>query len=202
MPETSVFRELLVREFAPYGSLSSSQLDQLEAHYRLLERWNARMNLTRIRRVEDVVRLHYCESLFLGTLLPAGELNIADVGSGGGFPGIPLAILRKESRVALVESHQRKAVFLREASGSLPNLRVISSRAEDVKERFDWIVSRAVSPAEVVALKLSPNVALLIGEGDASQLNDWKLKAVPWGQGRVVALRSRVRSEVPRGTLE
>src|SRR5271166_1711831 len=87
MPEAPAFRDFVAREFAPYGALSSLQLDQLENHYRLLERWNTRMNLTRIRRIEDVVRLHYCESLFLGTLLPAGDLSIADIGSGAGFPG-------------------------------------------------------------------------------------------------------------------
>ena len=202
MPEIVVFRELLTREFAPYGSLSGQQLDRLEAHYQLLERWNARMNLTRIRRIEDVVRLHYCESLFLGTLLPAGELNIADIGSGAGFPGIPVAILRTESRVALVESHQRKAVFLREASQGLSNVRVVSKRAEDIQERFDWIVSRAVSPLEVIGLDLGPNIALLIGEEDSKLLPDWKVVAIPWGQGRVAALRFSVKSDVPRGTID
>jgi len=188
MPEAA-FRELLQREFAPYGSLSSSQLDRLEDHYKLLQRWNASMNLTRIRRVEDVVRLHYCESLFLGTVLPAGELSIADIGSGAGFPGIPLAILRTECSITLVESHQRKAVFLREASRGLGNLRVQSSRSEQVRERFDWIVSRAVSPSEVIRLSLSRNIALLIGEEDASLLTGWKVVGIPWGHRRVAALK-------------
>ena len=74
--------------------LPSEQIDLLEAHYNLLTQWNARLNLTRIESVEDAVRLHYCESLFVGTRLPAGPLRIVDVGSGAGFPGIPIAILR------------------------------------------------------------------------------------------------------------
>jgi len=81
-----MFRELLAREFASYGSLTVTQIDQLEAHYNLLVRWNARLNLTRIDSIEDAVRLHYCESLFVGTRLPAGSLRIVDVGSGAGFP--------------------------------------------------------------------------------------------------------------------
>ena len=111
-----MFRELLAREFAPYGSLTPEQIDLLEAHYNLLVQWNARLNLTRIDSVEEAVRLHYCESLFVGTRLPAGPLRIVDVGSGAGFPGIPIAILRPECTVTLVESHQRKGVFLREAT--------------------------------------------------------------------------------------
>jgi 16S rRNA G527 N7-methylase RsmG len=55
-----MFRELLEREFGPYGALTVKQIDQLEAHYRLLARWNARLNLTTINSVEEAVRLHYC----------------------------------------------------------------------------------------------------------------------------------------------
>ena len=88
----SAFSELLAAEFAPYGSLSQSQLDLLEAHYALLMHWNKRLNLTRITELVSVVRLHYCESLFLGLHLPKTTLRIADVGSGAGFPGIPVAV--------------------------------------------------------------------------------------------------------------
>jgi len=190
MRETRAFRELLASEFAPYGSLSELQLSRLEAHFAHLERWNAKMNLTRIRRLEDVVRLHYCESLFLGTVLPPGNLRIADIGSGPGFPGIPLAVLRPASSVTLVESHQRKAVFLREAAQNLQNVRVIASRAEEVKEKFDWIVSRAVSPGDVVALDVAPNTALLIGTEDAESLKGWNIIPSPWGKSRIVALKS------------
>jgi 16S rRNA (guanine527-N7)-methyltransferase len=186
----SEFRDLLAHEFAPYHTLSSLQLDRLERHYKLLERWNAKMNLTRIQRLEDVVGLHYCESLFLGTLLPAEALEIADVGSGAGFPGIPLAILRPECRVTLLESHQRKAVFLREATRDLSNVKVVASRAEDVQERFDWTTSRAVSPSDVVNLALSPSVALLISAEDAAHLRDWRVTPLPWGRNRVAALKS------------
>src|ERR1041384_4020535 len=131
-----MFRELVAREFAPYHALTSGQLDQLEAHYRLLIRWNPRLNLTRITSVEEAARLHYCESLFAGYLLPRGSLRIADVGSGAGFPGIPIAILRPECSVTLVESHQRKSVFLREASRNLKNVSVITVRAENLQPDF------------------------------------------------------------------
>ena len=182
------FQDLLAREFAPYCELTLDQLDKLEAHYQLLTQWNARLNLTRIRSLQDSVQLHYCESLFLGRALPSGDLRIADIGSGAGFPGIPLGIFRPECLVTLVEAHQRKAVFLQEAVRSLKNIKVISVRAEDLHEQFDWLVSRAVASKEVLELSLAPNRALLVGDGEFSDA-----LRVPWGEGRFLAI-------VPRGT--
>jgi 16S rRNA (guanine527-N7)-methyltransferase len=180
-----MFRKLLATEFGPYGTLSEVQLAQLENHYSALTRWNERLNLTRIRDLSDSVRFHYCESLFLARLLPPGSHKIVDVGSGGGFPGIPVAIFRPDCDVTLVESHQRKAVFLREVARELKNVRVFSRRAEDVHEHFDWLVSRAVAPKEVLRLRISLDVALLIGEEDAVKLTG-ESTPIPWGNQRVL----------------
>ncbi len=180
-----MFKELLAAEFAPYGPLTEDQLDQLEGHFKGLNVWNTRLNLTRITTLHDVVRFHYCESLFLARFLPSGSHRIADVGSGAGFPGIPTAILRPECEITLIEAHQRKAVFLKEASRRLTNVRVVPKRAEDVAERFDWVVSRAVSPKDVLRLRLSNSFALLIGE-EVAQLLDGDICRVPWGDRRVV----------------
>jgi 16S rRNA (guanine527-N7)-methyltransferase len=180
-----MFKKLLAEEFAPYGALSSGQLDQLEAHYIALSRWNERLNLTRIRNLSESVQFHYCESLFLGRFLPQGSHRVVDIGSGGGFPGIPMAILRPECEVLLVESHQRKAVFLREATRELKNVTVAAQRAEEIEGDFDWLVSRAVSPSDVLRLNLSRNIALLIGEEDASEL-EGEREPVPWGNHRVL----------------
>jgi 16S rRNA (guanine527-N7)-methyltransferase len=179
-----MFRELLAREFAPYRALSPEQLDQLESHYQLLLRWNTRLNLTRIDSVDEAARLHYCESLFLGQRLPAGPLRIADIGSGAGFPGIPIAILRPECSVTLVESHKRKAVFLSEAVRNLTNVNVVTDRAENLRGEFDWLVSRAVDPGEVLKLKLGNNLAILVGWGDARMFQNSEL--LPWGEKRYV----------------
>jgi len=180
-----MFRELLKREFAPYGPLTAEQIDLLEAHYNRLTHWNTRLNLTRIDSLEESVRLHYCESLFVATRLPAGPLRIVDVGSGAGFPGIPIATLRPECTVTLVESHQRKAVFLREASRNLTNVVVVTDRAENLKLQYDWLVSRAVSPEDVLKLKLANNLALLVGSEDVPGLERWE--PIPWGEGRFLA---------------
>lgn len=184
-----MFRDLLIREFAPFGTLSPRQLDALEAHYRLMMRWNERMNLTRIRKLEDIVRFHYCESLFLASKLPPGPFCVADIGSGAGFPGFPLAIFRPDLQVTLIESHLRKAVFLTQASKDIENVKVLSVRAEEVKSHYDWVVSRAVVPSRVISLSLAFNYGLLIGEADLTALpHSRTVFRIPWGTNRVLAM--------------
>jgi 16S rRNA (guanine(527)-N(7))-methyltransferase RsmG len=187
----SGFKDLLAAEFAPFGPLLESQTRVLEQHYSLMMRWNRRINLTRIEDLEDAVRLHYCESLFLGKSLPAGALRIADIGSGGGFPGFPVAVVRAESTVDLIESHQRKAVFLRTASGELGNVRVIAERAETLGGgSYDWVVSRAVRLSDVLALRIAPKAAVLMSAADLTALErkPIEVRDVPWGTGRVLAM--------------
>ena len=92
---------------------------------------------------------HYCESLFVAIHLPEEPVSVLDVGPGAGFPGIPMAILRPDCRFTLAESHQRKAVFLREATRHLSNVRVAARRAEEAAGAFDWVVSRAVKWPDV-----------------------------------------------------
>lgn len=180
-----MFKEQLAAEFAPYGRLSELQLNQLERHYELLARWNQRLNLTRIRDELEAVQLHYCESLFLANYLPPGSQQIVDIGSGGGFPGLPIAIFRPDCEVTLVEAHQRKAVFLKEASRELPNVHVRSSRAEDLDGTFDWLVARAVAPSDILKLELAPNIGLLVGVDDADEAQG-KVQSIPWGNRRVL----------------
>ena len=180
-----MFKQLLASEFGPYHKLSELQLEQLERHYGALTRWNERLNLTRIRDLAESIQFHYCESLFLGKFLPPGPLTVVDIGSGGGFPGIPIAILRPDCRVTLVESHQRKAVFLREAARELSNIQVASKRAEELGGAFDWLISRAVTPGDVLQLPLAPDVALLIGAEDSKHLVGEAIP-VPWGNQRVL----------------
>jgi 16S rRNA (guanine(527)-N(7))-methyltransferase RsmG len=143
----------------------------LEAHFALLTRWNQTVNLTQILDRAEAIERHYNESLFLAEYLPAGPLRIADIGSGAGFPGFPVAVVRPECSVTLIESHQRKAVFLREASRKVPNIRVLAKRAEDVGETFDWALSRAVSYTDLgkVLARLAVHAALLTGVEDPGQ---------------------------------
>lgn len=160
----------------------------LEAHYRVLLLWNRKMNLTTVTRLEEAAIRHYCESLFVGLYVQGGA--VVDIGTGPGFPGIPLAIARPACSVDLVEAHQRKAVFLREAARGLGNVRVQAARAESVRGSFDWLVSRAVDPRDLMKLRIARRFALLIGAEDASVVPAEELVPLPWGDRRVLALGS------------
>lgn len=185
MPVPQWFSELLPQ-------LSNQQAQRLYSHFEILERWNRKMNLTSVRDSKEIVIRHYCESLFFGEHFPEAA-SIADIGSGAGFPGVPLAIQRPQSRVTLVESNQRKAVFLRESTRGLANIAVLAKRAQDLSGPFEWVVSRAVDPQEVASLvpKLAPNVGLMIGEEDFSALKGLSHIAwsdpvrLPWGDRRL-----------------
>jgi 16S rRNA (guanine527-N7)-methyltransferase len=191
------FQELLIRHFSAVRPLSSDQVALLYRHYQLLMRWNRMLNLTSIRGLEEAVVRHYCESLFLGAYLPAGPVSVLDFGSGGGFPGVPIAVLRHDCRVVLAESHRRKAVFLREATRDWPNVCVEAKRAEDVRGQFEFVVSRAVRWEPVVALARH-RVGLLMGEEDAQEAVkapglEWEPTIpLPWGQRRILLLGARL----------
>lgn len=201
MPEDrNWFAERLQFHLDPYLPLRPAQIDQLFAHFEFLRRWNSRINLTSIRSPEEILLRHYCESLYFASVLPEMQ-SCADVGSGAGFPGVPLAILRPNCPVALIESHQRKAVFLRESTRALKNVRVLGERAENVGERFDWVVSRAVAPNEVFKLipNLASHIALLAGSAEIDALNPnlgiiWDEPVrLPWGERRFAVIGSTRR---------
>lgn len=177
-----MFRELLSR----CARVTDGQAAALETHYKLLLRWNKVLNLTRVEALEEAVERHYCESLFLSERLTAG--SVVDIGSGAGFPGFVVAVARPDCTVTLIESHQRKAVFLREASRALGNVRVLARRAEEVRERFDWAISRAVAYNDLgrSATRLGKRFALLSGaeEPPGAWGLAWDTVPLPCGRGR------------------
>lgn len=177
-----MFAELLTTRLAGIVELSPQQIADLETHFNFLVKWSRAMNLTSLRDPEEIVERHYCESLFLGSHLPPGRLKIADIGSGAGFPGFPVAVLRRESSVALIESRQRKSVFLKESTRHVTNVRVISKPAEAVNESFDWAISRAVKPADITDAmsRFATHVAIL-----TTGRSDLKL---PWGTKRYLTM--------------
>ena len=194
-----MFADILRARLEGIVDLSPSQVSALEVHYELLLRWNRTLNLTRVESLEEAVERHYCESLFLASHLPSGAIRVADIGSGAGFPGFPVAIARPDCDVTLVESHQRKAVFLREASRSVPNIRVLAQRAEAVTGPFHHAVSRAVSYADLMKplMLLAVSVDLLTGVDapPASMAVDWcPAIPMPWGKQRFLRI-GRVKAK-------
>jgi 16S rRNA (guanine527-N7)-methyltransferase len=187
-----VFADLLVERISSFAELTSLQINQLDEHFHLLNRWNKVLNLTAIRDEAAIVERHYGESLFLAKYLPPGPLSIADLGSGAGFPGIPVAIQRPECSVALIEAHQRKSVFLMEATRGLPNARVVAKRVEELAETFEWIISRGVNCIEIgqTLRKLAGNLALLAGDQNPTSDFAWNKIKLPWGSHRFLWIHS------------
>ena len=128
--------------------LSSETLERLEHYLDLLEKWNAVINLTAVRDRERMITLHLLDSLTVAPSL-TGKSRLLDVGSGGGMPGIPLAIACPFLSVTLLEPNQKKAAFLRQVKLELglDQVSVIAERVEQwaCPELFDVIVSRAFS---------------------------------------------------------
>jgi 16S rRNA (guanine527-N7)-methyltransferase len=148
-------------------------LPQLSAYLDLLLKWNARTNLTAIRDPEEIVRRHFGESLFAASHLPLenldvstpdpGPITLLDLGSGAGFPGLPIALLRPGLHVMLAESQNKKAAFLRETvrTLNLPNVEVWAARAETLpaNRQFRVVTLRAVDNMEAALSAARARVA-------------------------------------------
>ena len=170
--------------------LDEAQLAKLVAHLDLLDDWNTRMNLTAIRDRPSQLTKHLLDSL---TVLPylQGE-RVADIGSGAGFPGIPLAIVAPRRHFTLVESTGKKCRFLEHVRDTLElgNVEVVQARAERYQPevRFDTVIARAVGPIADLVKVAGPLVVgggrLLAMKGRypeaelAAKLNGWKVAAV------------------------
>jgi 16S rRNA (guanine527-N7)-methyltransferase len=136
-------------------AVTKEQSDALAQFVELLLKWNAVHNLTGVRGADEVVDRHLVESFALRPHLQG--VRIADVGSGGGLPGLPLAIAEPARRFTLIESRAKRVRFLRHAVGDigLANTEVAHSRAEDlhVERPFDTVLARAVAPpAELLTI--------------------------------------------------
>lgn len=141
--------DAIARLLEPYLGATlvpSTIYGQLQLYLELILKWNTRINLTAIRDPEQIVLRHFGESLFAG--LQIGEtISLLDLGSGAGFPGIPIQLLRPEVRVTLAEARARKAAFLREAVRTLGlETEVWAARAEAMapERRFETVILRAV----------------------------------------------------------
>ena len=173
----SITRDRIADLLAPFIGpvpLSDSQLDAIEVYLDLLLRWNAKLNLTAIRDPEEIVTRHFGESLFAARqLFPASDSRetAIDIGSGAGFPGLPLKFWSPSLVLTLIESNQRKATFLREVVRTLKlnSVSVLSERAESVLLTADLVTFRAVERFEQIlpiAFRLvNPpgRIAVLIG---------------------------------------
>lgn len=137
----------LVREAAALGvTLPDAAIARFQIYIQTLLLWRRRLSLTTAATAAEIVRSHILDSLMLCRFIQP-EMRVADLGSGPGFPGIPLAIVCDRAHVAVVESRRKKANFLREVvrTAELANVEVIEERAERLADQlWDVVVSRAV----------------------------------------------------------
>jgi 16S rRNA (guanine527-N7)-methyltransferase len=190
-------------------TLDEQQVVHIQQYTKLLWTWNEKINLTAIRDPLEMLYRHFCESMFGATLLPVENCRLADVGSGGGFPGLPLKIIRPDLNVFLVESNVKKATFLAEVIRELglTDARVLVSRFEELGEEvapLDLVCSRALGDfGNFLAWAASPRVAakqalLWLGGRDIDDvrgLPGWSWaepKAVPKSLQRFIMLGTRV----------
>ena len=213
--------------------LSDAQLGHISTYIDLLLRWNARINLTAIRDPEEVVTRHFGESFFAASCLfptvvepdarasaidaatarrqgnaaPGASPAVIDFGSGAGFPGLPIKIWAPHIHLTLIESHQKKATFLREIARALTltDVNVFSARAEGFPEGQGTVVTlRAVErfdralPDAARLLAPSGRLALLISRAQLTRAHEllpdfvWQdPRPIPLSTSRILALASR-----------
>ena len=165
----------LLTTFLAVNRLSDGQLGAIVCYLDLLVKWNAHLNLTAIRGPEEIVTRHFGESLFAAAHLfpdPAAGATVTDIGSGAGFPGVPIKIWAQALDMTLVESNKKKATFLRELvrALTLTGIKVLSDRAEtQLVPQADLVIFRAVESFELVLrtarrlLAKTGRLAVLIG---------------------------------------
>lgn len=145
LPEDAVRRAL-----ERYGlSATTAQIEQIIAYISLLLVWNDKVNITAIQDPREILFRHFCESMFARTVVPMEKGRLADVGSGGGFPGLPLKIIAPDLQLFLIESNTKKATFLAEVVRQLglTGVRVMVRRYEELGEEIapiDFVCTRAL----------------------------------------------------------
>ena len=181
-------------------TLSDSQVNCIQQYTRILQHWNEKLNLTAIKDPLEILHRHFCESMYATVAVPINSGRLADIGSGPGFPGLPLKILRPELQLVLVESNIKKGTFLAEVIRELGllNARVLISRYEELGEELaplDFVCSRAVgefgpfldwAASDVVS---AGRVILWIGGRDLDEAR----KSVQWDWQEPIAVPQSLR---------
>jgi 16S rRNA (guanine527-N7)-methyltransferase len=188
--------------------INDSQVLQIQQYIKILLAWNEKINLTAIRDPLEILNRHFCESMYAAVAVPVENCRLADVGSGAGFPGLPLKIIRPDLQIFLIESNIKKATFLAEVVRDLElrDARVLVGRYEELGEELaplDFVCSRALGEfppflewarSQQVAAK---QVILWIGARDLPEIQklpNWEWRApiqVPHSLKRLLLVGTR-----------
>jgi 16S rRNA (guanine527-N7)-methyltransferase len=189
-PAAALSPETIRRALAEFQvTVDDLQVEQIQQYTKILLAWNEKVNLTAIRDPLEILHRHFCESMFAGPAIPVERGRLADVGSGGGFPGLPLKIVRPELQLFLIESNIKKATFLAETVRELglADARVLVGRYQEFREEvapLDFVCSRALGEFQpFLEWAAEPSVAadravLWIGARDLDEVR--KIPAWEW----------------------
>jgi len=202
--------ETIESNLRPYGVSATALLcDQIRIYIDLLLRWNQRTSLTAVTEPIEILRFHFGESLLAVSTVPIRHGRLADVGSGAGFPAVPIRMVSEQLSVVLIESNQKKATFLMEIVRALEleHVDVRRSRMEDISlsdDKIDFITARALGIDDEFlnwahnSLNIAGSVALWLGDSDAnriSQKSGWKWAdpiRIPQSDKRIILHGSKI----------
>src|SRR5437660_8786540 len=210
-PPAAAVIERALREFQLPAT--EEQVLQIQQYMRILLIWNEKVNLTAIRKPLEILYRHFCESMYAAEAIPVKNGRLADIGSGGGFPGLPLKIMRPDLQVFLVESNIKKVTFIAEVIRELGlnGAQVLARRYEELGEEvapLDYVCSRALGEYPVfldwarsqqIAAK---QVILWIGSRDLDEIQkistwDWQEPIpVPHSLRRLLLVGNKKSSSV------
>lgn len=194
----------------PYGILlEPGVVQKIRSYTALLIKWNRMISLTTVTDPIEILKFHFGESIFAASQVDFVESRLADVGSGAGFPGIPLAMTVPSLDVTLIESNSKKCVFLSEVVRELrlPNVKVLRERMENVDlgpRHFDFIAARALGHHNEllswakINVSASGKVVLWLGADDSRELSrktDWSWqepKLIPGSDRRYLLVGSPI----------
>jgi 16S rRNA (guanine527-N7)-methyltransferase len=200
----------ITRVLDPYNvEITLKLCDQIRVYTDLLLRWNRRISLTAVLDPIEILRFHFGESLFAVSSVPIRRGRLADVGSGAGFPAIPIRMASEDLQLALIESNRKKSAFLAEVARELDLSGVVihSERMEEMRDedfKVDFITARAVAVDNffmewsAAHLKDAGKVALWLGREDSERISrsisqEWRAPIkIPGTDRRVILVGSKL----------
>jgi len=200
--------DIIEASLQPYSVTTTALLcDQIRTYVELLLRWNQKTSLTTVTDPNEILRFHFGESLLAVATVPIRHGRLADVGSGAGFPAVPIRMVSDEVSIILIESNQKKATFLAEVVRELrlSNVDVRRCRMEDAHfngARVDFVTARAVGIDEDFlnwsrdGLNPTGSLVLWLGDADVSRIS----QKARWNWSKPIRIPQSQRRFILRGS--